>query len=82
VKHCGICRAEKDLGEYTYPGNRSVMVLCPTCAQNAGFCVGCGAFMAGSERDEHSGMIGLCYECVRELRDELGERDEYYGENG
>jgi len=56
-------------------------MICPICENKdelAGFCMVCGA-IAGSEADEHSMMIGVCYDCVLELKEEIGERDEYYG---
>lgn len=43
-------------------------------AIKAGFCPGCGWFVAGVERDDialHN--FGICDECLDELRSEMGE---------
>lgn len=72
---CKNCDRENIEYEYIYPDD-SKAYLCDECAINEGFCTGCGWMMAGSEMDENSGFSGLCYDCVQEMREELGEFDE------
>jgi len=77
---CPICENKDELVEtYTYPDGETTLLACPGCAAEAGFCMVCGAFIAGSELDEHSMMIGVCYDCVLELKAEIGESDEDHG---
>lgn len=46
-------------------------------ATKLGFCPGCGYIVAGNEHDDrYLSEFGLCYECVDEMRIELGEYDE------
>ena len=49
---------------------------CTEHAHDEGFCPGCGLFNAGFESFDFS-PSGLCESCHEQLRDELGEADEY-----
>lgn len=65
---------------YTYPDGMTTPGMTDHEAIQAGFCPGCGYFIGGSEHDDMSVReFGLCYECVEELRIELGEFDEIDG---
>jgi len=72
---CENCLKTFECDFYSYPGQKVEMLLCPDCASRLGFCISCGFFMAGNELDEHSGLPGMCYECVQDMKAELGEGD-------
>lgn len=62
---------------YTYPDDSLTKPLTDKQAIQAGFCPGCGWFVAGHEADDRSiREFGLCYECVEEIKIETGEYDE------
>lgn len=59
------------------------LTLCTEHAVELGFCAGCGYMVAGIEEHIFSmASLGLCAECMDELRAEMGEFDEddyHYG---
>jgi len=73
---CQNCHTIQICDFYVYPFETEETLLCSECAANLGFCICCQQFMAGNELDEHSGLPGVCYECMQVLKDELGEFDE------
>lgn len=87
LSRCAVCGdISESVQVWNYPDGIHTIECCAACAGQDGFCVGCGFYMAGSEADEHSGVSGLCYECVQELRQELGEYKDhdlssFYDEN-
>lgn len=66
-----------DKRTYTYPDGTTTPGMTNDEARDAGFCPGCGYFVAGSEIDDANiHYWGLCYECLEEIRIETGEYDE------
>jgi len=56
--------------EYTYLDGTSAGLLSESEAADAGFCPGCGCFVAGTERESYSMLVyGLCDECVYSFDD-------------
>jgi hypothetical protein len=67
---------------YHYPDGTATNPLTIEEARKAGFCPGCGWFVAGSEYEDQSlHNFGLCTECVDEIRDETGEYDSEFDDD-
>lgn len=64
---------------YYYPDGIEAGFLCEHCAIQAGFCPGCGKYVAGNWDFAYIQESGLCGVCMRELDqvidDLLGEDD-------
>ena len=66
---------------YYYPDGTATEPLTLDEAIKAGFCPGCGWFVAGNEHDDRAlHNFGLCTECIDEVRDETegwSDEDDY-----
>lgn len=71
VAICNGCGDQDKVETWRYPdGTKDA--LCAECASDAGFCLGCGHFMAGVESFD-TNPLGICYDCMQELREETDE---------
>jgi len=59
--------------KYPEPVEKTSIYLCDECAVREGFCPCCTGFVLGSYDDSTLESHGVCTECLKELRYELGE---------
>lgn len=84
--HAGLERVNgKERKEFEEKYNEKIedYYYCYKHAENSGFCLGCGYFLAGTDSFDFSKCKGYCQECIDEINADLGYVEypgEYMGE--